>query len=68
MKQEITEKITELESPTDTFNTMRLNQVIKVPNTQRTSINSTIQRFKDISNRKFKCKRFETYFTVKRIK
>ena len=68
MSEENNEKILELESPSNTLNTMRLKQTIKVPNSQRVSINGTLQRFKDTSNRKFECKRFDTYFTIKRIK
>ena len=68
MKEKTEEKILEVESPTDTLNTMRLRQTIKVPNSQRISFNGTIQRLKDSSSRKFQLKRHDTYFTIKRMK
>ena len=68
MEKEI-EKVIALESPTISLEAMRLNSTIKAPNYQRESVNKTIGRIKDISSKKFTCKRTnDIYFTIKRIR
>ena len=68
MAADLTEKVVPLESVTTTLETMKLRQTVKAPNFQRTSVNGTLQRFKDRSTKKFTCKRFDTYFTIQRIR
>jgi len=68
MSDNLKEKITPIESMTTALETLRLNAVIKAPNFQRVSANGTIQRLKDTSSKKFSCKRFDTYFTIKRTR
>ena len=62
------DEVKQLENVTNTLETMRINSTICIPNSQRTTINTTIQRLKDKSKRKFTVKRInDTYFTLKRI-
>lgn len=68
MAADLTEKVVPLESVTTTLETMKLRQTVKAPNFQRTSVNGTLQRLKDRSKKKFTCKRFDTYFTIQRIR
>lgn len=63
------EAVAPLENITSTLETMKVNSLISIPNYQRATINSTIQRLKDRSSRRFSIKRInDIYFTLRRIR
>ena len=57
------------ESPTIVLDSLRINKTERLLNTQRYSFETTAQRFKNNSTKKFSFKRVnDLYSTVKRIK
>lgn len=62
-------KLVAITNPTDTLDSIKVRDILYVPNYQRESINGTVSRFRNRSSKRFTCNRInDEFFIITRIR